>query len=78
MSIVGVIAVLCVCSDLSCVLSGLHFLDSDLALADAVGSAHLLHGADVSGLEVDQALVEAVHLGLDHELGHCVLVVGRS
>jgi len=54
---------------------GLHFLGGDLALANAIGGAHLLHGADVARLEVHQALVEAVNLGLDHETRDRVLVV---
>ena len=62
-------------SDLCCVLSRLHFLDGNLALADAVTGAHLLHGRDVFRAEVDQALVEAVDLRLDHERGQRVLVV---
>lgn len=57
-------------------LCGLHFLGGNLGLADAVSSAHLLHGGDVFGLEVDEALVEALHLGLDHEVGHGELKVG--
>ena len=64
-------------SDLASILCGLHLLDGNLALADAVSCAHLLHGADVLLLEVDEALVEAIDLGFDHKLGHRILVVGR-
>ena len=63
-------------SDLLLVLSGLHFLGGNAVLADAVRSAHLLHSLNVLGLEVDKALVEALNLRLNHELGHGVLVVG--
>ncbi len=53
-------------------------MSGDLSLADAVGRAHLLHGRDVFGLEVDEALVEALDLGLDHEVGHGVLKVSAG
>ncbi len=51
-------------------------MSGDLSLADAVGRTHLLHGRDVFGLEVDEALVEALDLRLDHEVGHGELKVG--
>ena len=62
---------------LACELGRLHLLGGDLALADAVDSAHLLHGGEVFGLEVDEALVEAVDLRVDHEGGERVLEVSR-
>ena len=64
-------------SDLAHEVGWLHFLSGDLRLLDAVLRAHLLHGADVARLEIDQALIEAVDLGLDHEARHGVLVVRR-
>ena len=63
-------------SDLAGELYGFHLFNSDLALADAVGSAHEFHARELSSLEVDEALVEAFHLSLDHEIGEGVLVVG--
>ena len=65
-------------SDLTRELYRLHLLNGDLAFADAVWSAHLFHARDVSRLEVDEALVEAFQLSLDHEIGEGVLVVGRG
>ena len=65
-------------SDLARELYGLHLLNGDLALADAVVSALHFHAREVSCLEVDEALVEAFQLSLDHEIGDGVLVVGRG
>ena len=65
-------------SDLARKLHRLHLLNGDLTFADAVCSAHLFHARDVSCLEVDEALVEAFQLSLDHEIGEGVLVVGRG
>lgn len=62
-------------SDATGVLCRLHFLDGDLGFADAVRSAHLLHTTQVLDLEVDEALVEALNLRLDHEVCHSILVV---
>ena len=65
-------------SDLAREFYRLHLLNGDLAFADAVYSAHIFHARDVSCLEVDEALVEAFQLSLDHEIGEGVLVVGRG
>ena len=56
----------------------LHLFNGDVAFADAVRSAHLFHAREVSCLKVDEALVEAFQLSLDHEIGEGVLVVGRG
>ncbi len=63
-------------SELASKFGRLHFLSGDLGLADTVRGAHLLHGRDVFGLEVDEALVEALDLRLDHKVGHGELKVG--
>ena len=57
------------------VLCGLHLLDSNHGFSDAVRGAQLLHATQVLDLEVDNAFVEALHLGGDHELGHSILEV---
>lgn len=57
----------CSSEELSLVLGALHLEQGEVVLADAVIGAHLLHSLDVLDLEVDEALVEAVDLGLDHE-----------
>ena len=56
----------------------LHLFNGDVAFADAVRSAHLFPAREVSCLKVDEALVEAFQLSLDHEIGEGVLVVGRG
>ena len=65
-------------SDLAGELYRFHLLNGDLTFADAVCSAHLFHAREVSCLKVDEALVEAFQLSLDHEIGEGVLVVGRG
>ena len=65
-------------SDLAGELNRLHLFNGDVAFADAVRSAHLFHAREVSSLEVDEALVEAFQLSLDHEIGEGVLVVSRG
>ena len=65
-------------SDLAGELYRLHLLNGDLAFADALCSAHEFHAREVSSLKVDEALVEAFQLSLDHEIGEGVLVVGRG
>ena len=62
-------------SDLAGELYRLHLFNGDLRFADAVGSAHVFHARELSSLEVDEALVEAFQLSLDHEIGEGVLVV---
>ena len=61
--------------ELFLVFCALHFLHSHVHLVNAPIRAHLFHCLDVADLEVDQALVEALDLALDHKASHGVLVV---